>query len=263
MNAVRPLPREDRPALAKPVGAVTSAVEILRCLGRHTDPRRLSEVVRELDLNPSTALNILRTLEHEGLVTLDRDTRRYGLAQGLADLAAPLLTGDDPRRRFTRALEAGAAELGVTVALWRRAGEEVELEQVAESDAAMRIAFTVGRRLPMFLGAMGRLVAARGSFTPQALRAGFERVPWARPPDYDHWLAEVAAAREAGVGLDRGHVNRGVIGIAVPVEIHGPLNHIIAAAMFEVEGGPDPAAIVHRLKAVAALAAEIPGVSHA
>ena len=102
MNAIRPLPREDRPALAKPVGAVTSAVEILRCLGRHTEPRRLSEVVRELGLNPSTALNILRTLEHEGLVTLDRGARRYVLAQGLADLAAPLLeaVGDGVLERF-------------------------------------------------------------------------------------------------------------------------------------------------------------------
>jgi DNA-binding IclR family transcriptional regulator len=263
MSAVLTLPKEGRPALAKPVGAVTSAIEILRCLGRHAEPRRLSEITRELSLNPSTALNILRTLEYEGLVALDRDTRRYSLDQGLADLAAPLLGGDDPRRRFALALEAAAAELGVTVALWRRAGAEVELEQVAESDAAMRIAFTVGRRLPMFLGAMGRLVAARGDFTPRALRAGFDRVPWASAPDYDQWLAEVAAAREAGVGIDRGHVNRGVIGIAVPVETSGSLNHVIAAAMFETNGGLDPAAIVHRLKAVAAFAAEIPGVPHA
>lgn len=263
MNAMSPQPVLDRPALAKPVGAVTSALEILRCLGRHAEPRRLSEVVRELSLNPSTALNILRTLEHEGLVVLDRDTRRYGLGQGLADLAAPLLAGDDAARRFARALEAAAAELGVTVALWRRSGDEVELEQVAESDAAMRIAFTVGRRLPMFLGAMGRLVAARGDFTPEALRAGFGRVPWASAPDYDQWLAEVAAAGAAGTGVDRGHVNRGVIGIAVPVEVDGPLTRIIAAAMFETDGGPDPVAITHRLKAVAALAAEIPGVRHA
>lgn len=263
MNAMSPHPAGDRPPLAKPVGAVTSALEILRCLGRHAEPRRLSEIVRELGLNPSTALNILRTLEHEGLVVLDRETRRYELGQGLADLAAPLLARDDPALRFALALEMSAADLGVTVALWRRSGDEVELEQVAESDAAMRIAFTVGRRLPMFLGAMGRLVAARGDFTPEALKAGFDRVPWASPPAYEHWLTEVAAAREAGVGFDRGHVNRGVVGIAVPVETDGPPNRIIAAAMFETNDGADPAIIVHRLKTVAALAAEIPGVRHA
>lgn len=263
MNAMSPSPVTDRPVLAKPVGAVTSAIEILRCLGRHAAPRRLSEIVRELGLNPSTALNILRTLEHEGLVALDRDTRRYALGQGLADLAAPLLGSDNAERRFTLALDAAAAELGVTVALWRRVGDEVELVEVAESAAAMRIAFTVGRRLPVFLGAMGRMFAARADAAPETLRAGFDRVVWASAPDYDTWLAEVAAARIVGVGVDRNHVNRGVIGIAVPVETDGPLERVIAAAMFETDGGPDPAAIALRLKAVAALAVEIPGVRHA
>lgn len=263
MNAVTPPSALERPPLAKPVGAVTSAIGILRCLGRHATPRRLSEITRELDLNPSTALNILRTLEHEGLVTLDRDSRRYGLSDGLVELARPVLTQSDPARRFTQALDAAAAELGATVALWRRVGDEVELVQVGESSAIMRIAFTVGRRLPMFLGAMGRLVAARGDFTPDALRTGFDRVPWVSPPAFDAWLAEVAAARDSGVGVDRNNVNRGVVGVAVPVEADGPLERIVAAAMFETEAGPDPVAIVHRLKTVAALAAEIPGARHA
>jgi DNA-binding IclR family transcriptional regulator len=256
MNAVLPPADDSRPAPAKPVGAVTSAVEILRCLGRHSEPRRLTEIVRELDLNPSTTLNILRTLEFEGLVALDGATKRYRLAQGLADLAAPLL--DDPARRFAQALDDVSTELGATVALWRRAGDEVELVQVGESAAVMRIAYTVGRRLPMFLGAMGRLVAARGDFTPTALRSGFDRVKWVSPPEYRAWLKEVEAARETGIAFDHGHVNRGVIGAAVPVEPDGPLTRIIAAAMFETDGSPDAATIASRLQAVAALAAEIP-----
>lgn len=261
MNVVLPIDASERPSLAKPVGAVTSALEILRCLGRHTGPRRLSEIVRELGLNPSTTLNILRTLEHEGLVALDRQTKRYALAQGLADLAAPLITRDDPQRRFTQALDAAANELGATVALWRRVGDEVELTQVGESSDVMRIAFTVGRRLPMFLGAMGRLVAGRGGFAPAEMRAAFDQVTWVSPPDYDAWLAEVAAAREAGVSFDHGHVNRGVMGIAVPVETAGPLTRIVAAAMFETDSGPETATIVRRLQAVAALAADISGSS--
>jgi DNA-binding IclR family transcriptional regulator len=256
MNALLPVIDGARAELAKPVGAVTSALQILRCLGRHAEPQRLSDIVRELGLNPSTTLNILRTLEHEGLVGFDRGTKRYALAQGLVDLAAPLLTRDDPEHRFARALDAAAAELGATVALWRRVGDEVELAQVAESAAVMRIAFTVGRRLPMFLGAMGRVVAGRGEFSADALKAGFDRVPWTSRPDYDQWLGEVATARDTGVGIDRGHVNRGVVGVAVPVEAEGPATRIIAAAMFESDHGPDVPTIVRRLQTVAAHAAE-------
>ena len=257
MNALLPVVEVRRPELPKPVGAVTSALQILRCLGRRAEPQRLSDIVRELGLNPSTTLNILRTLEHEGLVSFDRGAKRYALARGLVDLAAPLLARDDPEHRFARALDAAAAELGATVALWRRVGDEVELVQVAESAAVMRIAFTVGRRLPMFLGAMGRVIAGRGDFASEALQAGFERVPWASQPNYDQWLAEVATARDTGVGVDRGHVNRGVVGVAVPVEPEGPPARIIAAAMFETDHSPDIPTLVRRLQTVAARAAEM------
>lgn len=235
----------------KPVGAVTAALRILRCLGRHRDSLRLSEIVREEAINTSTALNILRTLEYEGLVSFDRRTKRYALASGLADLAAPLIERDDPATRAASAMAAAAQELHATIGLWRRVGDEVELVHVADSSAAIRIAFTLGRRLPMMLGAMGRLVAARGSFDAAALARGFAAVPWAVPPDYATWLGEVDAARRDGVGIDQGHVNAGILGVAVPLEPTGPLRHVIAAAMFDAGAHPDTAAIAQRLRAVA------------
>lgn len=240
---------------AKPVGAVTAAVSILRCLGGSAEPLRLSDITRARGLNSSTALNILRTLEYEGLVGFDRASKRYALARGLADLAAPVADRDDPGRRLTRLMDATAHELGATVALWTVVGEEVELTAVAESSAVMRIAFTVGRRLPMFLGAMGRLVAGRLEMSDAERLRLFAAVPWTQPPRYADWLAEVAAAREAGSALDKGHVNPGVLGVAVPVEIDGPLGRIVAAAMFETPDTPSqPARIIERLRLIAALA---------
>ncbi|MEH3048132.1 IclR family transcriptional regulator [Sphingomonas adhaesiva] len=236
---------------AKPVGAVTAAVAILRCLGRHADSMRLSEIVRAEAINPSTALNILRTLEYEGLVSFDRRAKRYALADGLAELAAPLSGRDDPVQRAQRAMAAAAQELHATIGLWRVVGDEVELIHVADSGAAIRIAFTLGRRLPMLLGAMGRLVAARGGLDDAALATGFAAVPWAVAPDYATWLGEVAAAGRDGVGVDRGHVNAGILGVAVPLESAGPLRHVIAAAMFDADPNADVHPIARRLRAVA------------
>lgn len=253
MNAEVAIARAEAPV--KPVGAVTAALRILRCLGRHRDPLRLSDIVREEAINSSTALNILRTLDHEGLVSFDRFTKRYALAQGLVALAAPLVERDDPARRAASAMAAAAQELHATIGLWRRVGDEVELLHVADSSAAIRIAFTIGRRLPMMLGAMGRLVAARGDFDEAALARGFAAVPWAVAPDYPTWLDEVDAARRDAIGIDRGHVNAGIFGVAVPVEPAGPLRHVIAAAMFDAGPHPDTATIVDRLRAVAAVAA--------
>ncbi|UVO50473.1 helix-turn-helix domain-containing protein [Sphingomonas sp. SUN019] len=234
---------------AKLVGAVTAALAILRCLGRHAEPLRLSDVVREEGLNSSTALNILRTLEYEGLIAFDRRSKRYALASGLADLAAPL----DASHATERAMAAAAQELGATIGLWRVVSEEVELVQVADSSAVMRIAFTIGRRLPMFLGAMGRLVAARGDWSADQLARGFAAVPWARTPEYETWLGEVAQARADQAAIDAGHVNAGILGIAVPVERDGPLHHVLAAALFDT-GDADIPAITNRLRQVAATA---------
>ena len=116
--------------LAKPVGAVSAALRILRCIGRHAESVRLSEIVREEALNPSTVFNILRTLEHEGLVIFDARSKRYALADGLVDLAAPVLDRRDAGRRVTRAMTAAAQELGATIGMWRRVGDEVELVRV-------------------------------------------------------------------------------------------------------------------------------------
>lgn len=240
--------------LAKPVGAVVASLRILRCLGRHRSPLRLADIVREEALNTSTALNILRTLDHEGLVAFDRLTKRYTLAHGIVDLAAPLMDQDDPARRAADAMAAAAQELHATIGLWRRVGEEVELIHVADSSAAMRIAFTIGRRLPMLLGAMGRLIAARGGLDDAALRRGFDAVPWAVVPDYAAWLAEVEAAARDGVGIDRGNVNAGILGVAVSVEPDGPLRHVLAAATFDAGPHPDAGVIADRLRAVAAVA---------
>jgi DNA-binding IclR family transcriptional regulator len=240
---------------AKPVGAVTAALRILRCMGRHPAPLRLSDIVRAEAINTSTALNILRTLEYEGLVAFDRGTKLYTLASGLAELAAPLTDRDDPVRRAGGAMAAAAHELSATIGLWRRVGDEVELVHVADSSAAMRIAFTIGRRLPMFLGAMGRLVAAREEVATTAMARGFAAVPWANAPDFDDWQRQVIDARRTGWAVDRGNVNPGILGVAVPVEREGPLLHIVAAAMFDAGPDPDHTVIIERLRAVARTAA--------
>lgn len=243
------------PAPAKPVGAVMAALAILRHLGAAAGPLRLSDITRDLDLNNSTTLNILRTLEYEGLVSLDRASKRYALAQGVVDLAAPLLTRDQRQRRLEEALNDAARDLAATVFLWRVVGEEVELVALGEAPSAMRIAFTVGRRLPVLLGAMGRLYAGRADLSAADTRRLFDAVPWNSRPATTDWMAEVTAGRTRGWALDHGHVNPGILGVAVPVELVGPIEGLVSAALFEGSHTADSLpGIVSRLQQIAAIA---------
>lgn len=239
----------------KLVGAVVSALDIMRFLAQADEPLRLAQISRSLGLNNSTCFNILRTLELKGIVEFDRLSKLYRAGQGLVGLAMPLIEREDGRQRFRQAMEAAARELGATVALWRRVGDEMELVSVAESSETMRIAFTVGRRVPVFVGAMGRLMAARSGLDGAALKSGFERVPWAKPLDFSAWLEQVAAAGRAQVGRDNGHINRGILGLAVPVELDGPLTHVCCSTFFEDEH--DEATVIrviNRLKDIATIA---------
>ena len=77
---------------AKPVTAVSRATLILRHLGRSTEPLGVNRIARDLDLIPSTALHILRTLAHEDLIVFDSNTKRYSLGVGILGIARNMLS---------------------------------------------------------------------------------------------------------------------------------------------------------------------------
>src|SRR5207248_4358384 len=90
----------------KPVGAVVAAAKVLRTLHASERPLNASEVARTAGLHRGTAYNILRTLQAEGFVGYDEETRSYAVSlqilelaygvlrrSGLIDIARPLLHG--------------------------------------------------------------------------------------------------------------------------------------------------------------------------
>src|SRR5947209_20192577 len=91
-------------ALGKPVGAVVAAAKILRALHASERPLNASEIARAAGLHRGTAYNILRTLQAEGFVGYDEETRSYAVSlqilelaygvlrrSGLIDIARPLM----------------------------------------------------------------------------------------------------------------------------------------------------------------------------
>jgi IclR family KDG regulon transcriptional repressor len=75
----------------KPAGvpAVLHAVAIFEYLKeRANEPATMTEIAEALAMNPSTCLNILRTLEAGELLHRDGDSKRYQLGIGLRELGA-------------------------------------------------------------------------------------------------------------------------------------------------------------------------------
>lgn len=200
----------------KLVGALVSGLAVLRYLQKARTGVGVTQVARDLSLTPSTCFNLLRTLVHEGLANFDTNTKTYTISLGVVSLAQGALDRDDHIRVLHPALQRLALKFDVAMNLWKVIGQDrVLLVDRAEPVSTVQISMRIGQRLPMFVGALGRCLAASSNLPRKELRSRFDRIRWARPIDFDTWLAEVEQVRQRGYAVDRGHFARGIITVSV------------------------------------------------
>ncbi|WP_347041909.1 IclR family transcriptional regulator, partial [Brachybacterium nesterenkovii] len=111
---------------------IANVFEVLRCFTSDAPDQGVTEIARRVGLHKSSVSRILSTLEAEGIVERDEQTRRYRLGLGLIGIAAPLLASLDVRRIAVPELVALRDRTGETAALTVWDGQEsVSVEQVA------------------------------------------------------------------------------------------------------------------------------------
>lgn len=202
----------------KLVGALSSGLAVVRYLAASGAPVGVTRVARDLELNSSTCFNILKTLVHEGLVTFDDATKTYSIGIGLVQLAKGALEQSSYVRLLRPHLEALAAEHRVTATLWQRGREErVVLVDLADNPAAMRVHMSIGQRLPMYIAALGRCMAAYSELPEKQLRERISTLRWENAPSFDEYFAEVQQVRERGYAVDNGNYVKGVTTVSAPV----------------------------------------------
>ncbi len=205
-------------SLTKPVTAVSRAAGILRHLGRGQEPMGVNRIARDLDLIPSTVLHILRTLAHEDLVTFDPETKRYSLGVGILGIARNMLSRSGFVQAVQGHLETIATEFNVTaVAVELDSHDHMVVAALARSRLDLSIHVNIGSQFPALISATGRCVAAHSGWDRAELARRFQKLRWQNPPDFDTWLAEIAAARRDGYAVDDGNYIRGVVVLAAPV----------------------------------------------
>lgn len=206
------------PVPEKLVGALSSGLSVMRYLAASSSPVGVTRIARDLDLNSSTCFNLLKTLVHEGLATFDERTKTYSIGIGMVELARGALEQASLVRMLRPHLEALAADHRVTATLWQRSREErVVLVDLAENSAAIRVHMSIGQRLPMYIAALGRCMAAYSDLTKEELRERISGFRWESPPSFEEYFAEVQRVRERGYAVDDGNYVKGVTTISVPV----------------------------------------------
>ncbi|MGF7174846.1 IclR family transcriptional regulator [Azospirillum doebereinerae] len=202
----------------KPVGAVVSALAILRYLASQDGAVSSIQTARALGLNPSTCFNILKTLVAERVVQFEEAGKAYRLGAGLVELAGSALDQVGYTRLIHPELERLAQAWQTPMTAWLRVSDaRVMLVDRAETTSTIQIHMRIGHRLPLLVGALGRCMAAHAGFSPDTMKRQYAAIRQDNPPPFEQFLAEVEEARVAGYAVDRDGFTRGVTTVSSPI----------------------------------------------
>ncbi len=198
-----------------------TADKTLRLLGFFTEftpELGLSELARIAGLDKATTHRLLTTLARHGFVEQLGDSRKYRLGAELLRLAhireatVPVASVIQP------VLEKLAADTGETAHASVVAGNHLATVGIVESSRTTRVNIESGLRLPFHATASGIafLAFSPDTFIARVLDGGLESFTDMTLTDADKLNGQIAAAREAGVGIIDQGFEMDVVGIAAP-----------------------------------------------
>lgn len=141
-------------------------LELIRAFTRLKNPA-LRHLAEATGMAKATTLRYLRTLEEEGYVALDPETKIYRLTPLVFELGHAALSSMAFPKLAEPYMDRLAAELGVTVNLARL--DDVEIVMVGRAYFSRDkflptpVRIEVGERLPALLTALGRILIAEGA----------------------------------------------------------------------------------------------------
>lgn len=197
---------------------VQKALNLLEALVRSGQPRRLTELARQLGLTKPNVYRLLSTLSTLGYVKKDPLTSLYSPTLKMWEMGSLLVRDVDlvsvagPRLRRL----CDEARESVQLAVFD-AGFAVYVDKV-DSPHPLKAMTTIGSRLPATAISTGKALLA---WAPsEALDMAFAHVKRYTPATLMRRKdieADLAATRERGYSINRGEFRQGVSGLAVPV----------------------------------------------
>lgn len=204
----------DKMVIVKPVA---NAIRILRLLSRLEQPTKAADIARDLSINPSTCFNILRTLVDQDILEFNDSSKTYAIGYGLLKLVKAGLSDTQRIQAAKQVMSEMAAEHHVTLTLWRRIMDRIVLVGTESNPQKLSIVMSEGQRLPILMGASGRIFAPRLNLTEQELREKFDKIAWHRPLKFEEYWRGVQTGLKNGWTVDDGYFSNGIKTVAVPV----------------------------------------------
>lgn len=212
---------------SKRIGSVQRAIDILDLFSSACPELGTSEIARRLGLHKSTAASLMYTLEANGYLAQDPQSRKYRLGMQLLNRSAVVLNHLDIRRAALPYVEALRAEFDETVNLGVPDGSQIIYIERQLSSRPLGMRSEVGKRSLLHSTAMGKALL---SYWPLEQVAAFiER--YGLPALTAHTIGEpdvlfraLAETRALGYGFDDEENEEG--------------GRCVAAAIFDHQGRP-------------------------
>lgn len=220
---------------------------ILEVLGQGDRAMTATEINAGLGLPKQTVHRLCATLEAEGFLTRQGNSKRLLPARRLRVLGAGLLFASRSHIARHQVLQDVARQVGETVNFVVPEDTGMSYVDRVETDWPFRIQLPVGTNVPFHCTASGKVFMA--SLAPKARRAfvgglSLQKLTQQTLTDRDALMDDLAQSARRGYALDEEEFMDGMVAIAVPVldlkgrylaslAFHGPSQRISIAAAVE------------------------------
>lgn len=151
-------PKESESRAASTMRSLSRAIGVFEQLQRYDHPQRLNQIAKDCGMSSPTTLRILRVLQEAGLVS--QTDKNYRIGPAVLPAARVFLEADPLPRSARPILQQLAENTGLTASLYSRLGfERVLIERVVGA-ASLGYELPQGRRLPLTVGAAGKILIA-------------------------------------------------------------------------------------------------------
>jgi DNA-binding IclR family transcriptional regulator len=208
---------------SKKIGSLQRAIDILNLFSSQSPELGTSEIARALGLHKSTTASLVYTLEANGFLNQNPDTRKYQLGLKLVERAFAMLDEVEIRHVAYPFLRDLRDKWNETVNLAILDGQDVVYVERFLGTKALGMRSEVGRRAPAHSTALGKAILSTLPVTEvqrfvsqHDLQAMTERTI----TDPNQFLAEIDKTREQGYAVDDEENEIGGRCVSVPIFDH-------------------------------------------
>jgi IclR family acetate operon transcriptional repressor len=205
--------------MSESIRAVDRALDILLCFTSQTPQLTMTQIAEQVGMNKSTVHRLLGTLERRRFVQRNLTTGYYQLGIRLLQMAYLTLGHNDIRRYAEPFLHRLCEQHRETITLSTLDEADVVFLDVIESPQRVKLAASIGQRLPAFSTAAGKSILA---FLPiETVRRVLDRgMPQFTPytiHSKEELLKHLELVREQGFSISMQEHEDGINAVAAPV----------------------------------------------